>query len=171
MSIEFVVAGLLGQDVDAIVNPANERLAHGGGVAGAIARAAGPALMDESRRLGGCPTGGAVVTGAGDLPQRWVIHAVGPVWSGGGQGEEEALRACHRALVARAGELGISSIALPAISTGIFGFPPERAAPVAVRAIARSLPAAPTLRTVRFCFVDHALCAIYATAAEKLSAG
>lgn len=171
MSIEFVVADLLAQDVDAIVNAANERLAHGGGVAGAIARAAGPALMEESRRLGGCPTGGAVVTGAGDLPQRWVIHAVGPVWSGGVLGEEEALGACHRALVARAGELGISSIALPAISTGIFGFPPERAAPVAVRAITESLPAAPTLRTVRFCFVDHALCALYATAAEELSAG
>jgi O-acetyl-ADP-ribose deacetylase (regulator of RNase III) len=169
VSIEFVVADLLAQDVDAIVNAANERLAHGGGVAGAIARAAGPALMEESRRLGGCPTGEAVVTGAGDLPQRWVIHAVGPVWAGGAEGEVEALAACHRAIIARAREIGARSIALPAIATGIFGFPPERAAPVAVGAIAASLRGAPALRTVRFCFVDHALCALYATAAEEVS--
>jgi O-acetyl-ADP-ribose deacetylase len=167
-ALQFVVADLLVQDVDALVNAANERLAHRSGVAGAIARAAGPGLVAESRRLGGCPTGDAVATGAGDLPQRWVIHAVGPVWAGGGQGEEEALASCHRAVVARAADLGARSIALPAIATGIFGFPAERAAPVAVSAIAAALRSAPTLQTVRFCFVDHALCVIYATAAADL---
>jgi O-acetyl-ADP-ribose deacetylase (regulator of RNase III) len=169
--MRFVVADLLAQDVDALVNAANERLAHGGGVAGAIARAAGPRFLAQSRRLGGCPTGDAVVTGAGDLPQRWVIHAVGPVWAGGGAGEDEALASCHRAVIARARELGVRSIALPAIATGIFGFPAERAAPVAVAAVAGALASAPGIEVVRFCFVDHALCALYASAAEDLAAG
>lgn len=169
--LQFVVADLLAQDVDALVNAANERLSHGGGVAGAIARAGGQDLVAESRRLGGCPTGEAVVTGAGDLPQRWVIHAVGPVWEGGGAGEDEALAACHRAIIARAHELGARSIALPAIATGIFGFPADRAAPIAVGAVAAALDSAPGLDVVRFCFVDHALCALYATAGEDLRQG
>ncbi len=117
MTIEFVIADLLAQDVDAVVNPANERLAHGGGVAGLIARAAGPDLEEDSLRIGGCPTGDAVVTRAGRLPQRAVIHAVGPVWRGGGAGEARLLAAAHRAVVARAQEEGLATIALPAIST------------------------------------------------------
>ena len=165
--IECVVGDLLAQPVDALVNAANDRLAHGGGVAGLIARAAGPALVEESARLGGCPTGEAVVTGAGDLPQRWVIHAVGPVWRGGAAGEEEALAACHRAVVRRAAEIGASSVALPAISTGIFGYPPERAAPVAVSALRDALAAAGGPRLVRFCFLNEAARAPYADALHR----
>lgn len=159
--VEFVVGDLLAQPVDAIVNPANERLAHGGGVAALIARAAGPALVEESARIGRCATGSAVVTTAGDLPHRWVVHAVGPVWRGGGEGEEELLAACHRAAVRAAGEAGARSLALPAVSTGIFGFPVDRAAPVAVRAVRAALEDAGAPRRVVFCFVDPAMCACY----------
>ena len=162
--IEFVVADLLAQDVDALVNPANERLAHGGGVAGLIARAAGPELEEDSRRIGGCATGDAVVTRAGALPQRAVIHAVGPVWSGGGAGEPEALASAHRAVVARAEEHGLATLALPAISTGIFGYPLDRAAAVAVPAIADALADAPGVALVRFCFLDEGSRVTYAAA-------
>jgi O-acetyl-ADP-ribose deacetylase (regulator of RNase III) len=164
-TIEFAVADLLAQDVDAIVNPANERLAHGGGVAGLIARAAGPELEEDSRRIGGCPTGEAVVTRAGALPQEAVIHAVGPRWGGGRSGEDVLLAACHRAIVARARERGFASIALPAISTGIFGYPPELAAPVAVGALADAMQAEPGLALARFCFLDDAVRGLYAAAA------
>jgi O-acetyl-ADP-ribose deacetylase (regulator of RNase III) len=164
VTIEFHVADLLSQPVDAIVNAANERLAHGAGVAGAIAAAAGPELQVESRRIGHCPTGGAVVTGAGRLPQRAVIHAVGPVWNGGGAGEEELLAACHRAVVARARENGFATLALPAISTGIFGFPVARAAPVAIAALREAMAEAPGVTLVRFCFLDPAVRDAYAAA-------
>lgn len=165
MIIEFLVADLLRQPVDAIVNPANERLAHGGGVAGAIAAAAGPELSATSRAIGHCPTGGAVVTVAGELPQRAVIHAVGPVWAGGDAGEEDLLAACHRAVVARARENGLATLALPAISTGIFGFPVDRAAPVAVAALREAMAAAPGVTVARFCFLDPAVRDAYAAAA------
>ncbi len=165
--IEFRVADLLTQDVDAIVNAANEWLAHGAGVAGAIAAAAGPELDEDSRRIRHCPTGEAVVTRAGRLPQRAVIHAVGPVWRGGGEGEAELLASAHRAIVARAEESGFASIALPAISTGIFGYPPERAAATAVAAIAQAMAGARTLTLARFCFLDARLCEVYRRAAEE----
>jgi O-acetyl-ADP-ribose deacetylase len=165
--VEFAVADLLSQPVDAIVNPANERLSHAGGLAAAIARGAGPSLVEQSRRLGACPTGEAVMTGAGALPQRWVIHAVGPVWTGGEAGEGDLLGACHRALVARAAEVGARSLALPAISTGIFGYPVERAAPVAVAALGDAL-AGTDLEIVRFCFVDERVRAVYAAAAAEI---
>lgn len=166
--IEFAVADLLAQDVDAIVNAANERLAHGGGIAGAIARAAGPALEEESRAAGGCPVGGAVVTTAGNLRQRAVIHAVGPVWRGGGQGEAELLAGCHRAVVARAHEHGLATVALPAVSTGIFGYPAHLAAPVAVATVAEALGRTPSITLARFCFLDPAACAVYRDAARAL---
>jgi O-acetyl-ADP-ribose deacetylase len=169
--IELAVADLLVQDVDAIVNAANERLEHGGGVAAAIARAAGPELVAASRALGHCPTGDAVVTTAGRLPQRAVIHAVGPVWQGGDAGEERALAACHRAVVARADELGYATIALPAISTGIFGYPLARAAPVALTALAGALEDAGTVRLVRLCVLDPAVREVYAGAARRLGLG
>ena len=162
--IEFVVADLLAQDVDAIVNPANEHLAHGGGVAGLIARAAGPQLEEDSRSIGHCATGDAVVTRAGALPQRAVIHAVGPAWSGGGAGEPEALASAHRAVVSRAVEHGLATVALPAISTGIFGYPLDRAAGVAVGAIARALASTPEVTLVRFCFLDEPSRVSYAAA-------
>jgi O-acetyl-ADP-ribose deacetylase (regulator of RNase III) len=163
-TIEFAVADLLAQDVDAIVNAANEALAHAAGVAGLIARAAGPELEEDSRRIGRCPTGDAVVTRAGALPQKAVIHAVGPRWHGGRSGEAALLAACHRAIVARARERAFASIALPAISTGIFGYPAELAAPVAVGALAEAMEDAPGLELARFCFLDEGTRDLYAAA-------
>ena len=164
--IEFRVADLLAQEVDAIVNAANEWLAHGAGVAGAIAAAAGPDLDEDSRRIGHCPTGEAVVTRAGLLPQRAVIHAVGPVWRGGAAGEPDLLASCHRAVVARAEENGFASIALPAISTGVFGYPPARAAATAVGALGEAMATARTLTLARFCFLDARVCDVYRRAGE-----
>ena len=164
-TIEFAVADLLAQDVDAIVNPANEALAHGGGVAGLIARAAGAELEEDSRRIGGCPTGEAVVTRAGALPQAAVIHAVGPRWRDGRSGEDLLLAACHRAIVARARERAFAAIALPAFSPGIFGYPAELAAPVAVGALADALEDAPGVGLARFCFINQATRDLYAAAA------
>jgi O-acetyl-ADP-ribose deacetylase (regulator of RNase III) len=140
--------------VDAIVNAANERLAPGGGVCGAIHRAAGPRLAEDCARLGGCETGDAKITPGHGLPARHVIHAVGPVWHGGGQGEPELLAACYRRALELAGEAGCASIAFPAISTGIFGYPPDRAARTAVATVAETLPRMPGIREVVFCCFD-----------------
>jgi len=121
---------------DAMVNAANASLAGGGGVDGAIHRAGGPSIMAELReRYDGCPTGGAVVTGAGTLPARWVIHAVGPRWQGGDRGEAELLRSAYREALARAEEVGARSVTLPAISAGIYGYPLEEAAAIALRTV------------------------------------
>jgi O-acetyl-ADP-ribose deacetylase (regulator of RNase III) len=120
--------------VTAIVNAANERLAPGGGVCGAIFRAAGPGLEEECRAIGRCPTGEARLTRGYGLPARWIIHAVGPVWHGGAQGEADLLASCYRNALAIAAEHQMESIAFPAISTGIFGYPTEEAARVAVAA-------------------------------------
>ena len=119
-------------DVDAIVNAANASLLGGGGVDGAIHRAAGPGLLEACRALGGCPTGEARITGGHGLRARHVIHAVGPVWRGGGAGEDAALASCYRAAMRLAREAGCATIAFPAIATGIYGFPAERAARIAV---------------------------------------
>ena len=144
---------------DAIVNAANSALAGGGGVDGAIYRAGGPAILaDLEARYGRdrhCPTGSAVVSVAGDLPARWVIHAVGPIWRGGGSGEPELLASAYRSALAHAERLGARSIALPAISCGIYGYPLEEGAEIGLSTVADGLRVAGTVRRATFVLFSH----------------
>jgi O-acetyl-ADP-ribose deacetylase (regulator of RNase III) len=160
--IEFVVADLTEQRVDAIVTSPNTSLLGGGGVDGAIHRAGGPEILAECRLLGGCDTGDAKATTAGRLPARWVVHAVGPVWQGGEAGEAELLASAHRRSLEVARELGARTVAFPAISCGIYGYPPELAARVAIEAVS---PFEAELETIRFVFLQDELRTVFEAAA------
>jgi O-acetyl-ADP-ribose deacetylase (regulator of RNase III) len=137
--------------VDAIVNAANSSLLGGGGVDGAIHRSAGPELLDECRTLHGCETGDAKITRGYRLPARHVIHAVGPVWRDGSQGEAGLLASCYRRAIELCQANNLASVAFPAISTGVYHFPPDRAAPIAVAAVVEALATAPSLTRIIFC--------------------
>jgi O-acetyl-ADP-ribose deacetylase (regulator of RNase III) len=159
--LEVIVADITGLSVDAIVNAANSSLLGGGGVDGAIHRAAGPGLLEECRPLGGCETGGAKITGAYRLPAKHVIHAVGPVWQGGGQGEDDLLASCYLRAIRLCHDNELTSVAFPAISTGIYHFPPERAARIAVSASVEALKTATALRRVIFCCFSRMSAALH----------
>ncbi|HXZ62006.1 MAG TPA: O-acetyl-ADP-ribose deacetylase [Acidimicrobiales bacterium] len=157
--LEAVRGDITRQEVDAVVNAANSGLRGGGGVDGAIHRAAGAARLQAAcRAIGGCPSGQAVVTDGFDLPARYIIHTVGPVWRGGTAGEAETLASCYRRALAVADEVGARSVAFPAISTGIYGYPPAEAAEIAVTTV-RS--ARTEVSLVRFVAFDEATLALY----------
>lgn len=149
--LEVIVSDITSLDVDAIVNAANSSLGGGGGVDGAIHRAAGPDLAAASRPLAPCPTGEAVITPGFRLRARYVIHTVGPIWFGGDQGEPELLGRCYERSLELAGRAGLTSIAFPAISTGVYGYPRERAPEVAIGAVRRRIAEWPSLERVIFC--------------------
>ena len=153
--VQIVEGDITKQEVDAIVNAANTSLLGGGGVDGAIHRAAGPELLDETRKIGGCPTGEARVSKGYRLPAKWVIHTVGPVWAGGHKNEDTLLAGCYRNSLQAAENLGVKSIAFPAISTGVYGFPLERAAEIALGETKTFLETSKALTKVVFVCFGH----------------
>jgi O-acetyl-ADP-ribose deacetylase (regulator of RNase III) len=148
--LDLVLGDITAFTAEAIGNAANAELAGGGGVDGAIHRVGGPSIMAECRAIGGCPTGRAVVTGAGRLSAKWVIHAVGPIWRGGAAGEPELLASAYRSVLVLAAEHGVRTLALPSISTGVYGYPPNQAAPIAVRTVIWGLGRNASLERVTF---------------------
>ena len=166
--LEVVVGDITTLSVDAIVNAANTSLLGGGGVDGAIHRAAGPELLAECRKLGGCSTGDAKITRGYRLPARHVIHAVGPVWHGGTHGEDEALAACYRRAIALCEATRLASVAFPAISTGVYRFPADRAARIAVETTAQSLATAQSLTRAIFCCFSQSSALLHAQALERI---
>ena len=169
--LSVVVADITTLALDAIVNAANESLLGGGGVDGAIHRAAGPELLAECRRIGGCPTGEARITKGYRLPARHVIHTVGPVWRGGGEGEPELLASAYRSSIDLARRHALRSIAFPAISTGIYGFPPAPAAAIAVATVAEFSAAHPSeFDEIIFCCFSEASAGHHRAALSTLHA-
>ncbi len=170
-AVELVQGDITRQEVDAIVNAANSGLRGGGGVDGAIHRAGGPAIMEECRRIGGCPTGSAVITTGGNLPARRVIHTVGPRWSGGSRGEADLLSGAYRSSLQVAVDNGLRSVAFPSISTGVYGYPIEAAAAVALSTMAEFLGENPgCFEVVRFVLFTAADYNVYAAALEEVTA-
>jgi O-acetyl-ADP-ribose deacetylase (regulator of RNase III) len=168
--IEIVTGDITKLKVDAIVNAANEQLRPGGGVCGAIHRAAGPRLAEACAEIGGCPTGEARMTPAFELPASRVIHCVGPVWQGGHSGEPEALASCYRSAIALAAEERLRSIAFPAISTGVYGYPLEQATAVAVASVRAALANHPGIERVILVAFDERAETAYRRALEKVEA-
>jgi O-acetyl-ADP-ribose deacetylase (regulator of RNase III) len=160
MRLNAVRGDITREQVDAIVNAANSSLLGGGGVDGAIHRAAGPALLEECRTLAGCPTGEAKATGGHRLTARWVVHTVGPVWRGGGNGEADLLASCYRRSLEVADGLGARSIAFPAISTGVYGYPSHEAATIAVETV-RSIAPTTSIELVRLVAFDEETLRLY----------
>ena len=151
-TIRLILSDITEQKVDAIVNAANTSLLGGGGVDGAIHRAAGPRLLEECRKLGGCPTGQAKITTGGNLPAKFVIHTVGPIWRGGGKREDQQLRECYLNSMKLAEQNRVRTIAFPSISTGAYGFPIERAARIAVSTVRECLDRMPVQTLLFVCF-------------------
>ena len=166
--LELVQGDITRQDTDAIVNAANPSLLGGGGVDGAIHRAGGPEILEECRRLGGCPPGEARLTTAGRLKARYVIHAVGPVYYGGQAGEPEKLASAYRHSLQLASQHGLRSVAFPSISTGAYGYPVEKAAPIALRTVIEYLRQHPEIELVRFVLYDTPTFAVYERALRDL---
>ena len=167
--LTIVEGDITRQRVDAIVNAANTTLLGGGGVDGAIHRAAGPRLLEECRTLGGCPTGEARITKGYDLPAKWVIHTVGPVWSGGNRGEDELLARCYRSVFALVEQHGIRTVALPSISTGAYRFPVDQASRIALAEIQAFLDRhAAAEQVIVVCFLPE-VCRSYRAALEELA--
>ena len=167
--IELVLGDITQQEVDAIVNAANPGLLGGGGVDGAIHAAGGPTILEECRRLGGCDPGDAKATSGGALPAKHVLHAVGPIWRGGADGEPEQLAGAYRSSLRLADELGARSVAFPAISMGIYGYPPPDGARMAVRTVAEHLGGATHVELARFVLFSEETYDLFADALSELT--
>lgn len=167
--LEVVEGDITQQDTEAIVNAANEQLRVGGGVDGAINRAGGPAIQAEARQIGYCPTGKAVITTGGNLKAKYVIHTVGPVYHGGTQGEADLLASCYRESLTLASRRGITSLAFPSISTGIYGYPLAPAARIALTTVADFLKEHPEIKLVRFVLFGQQAYDVYEQELKKLA--